>query len=68
MQVADLRIADDNMDITCEIHWGRRFEDGKATVQVYGLYKNNLYEYIQGWIWKGIFLTDQFTSHSVKDF
>lgn len=35
MQVADLRIADDNMDITCEIHWGRRFEDGKATVQVY---------------------------------
>ena len=48
MQVADLRIADDNMDITCEIHWGRRFEDGKATVQVYGLYKNNLYGFIQG--------------------
>ena len=36
MKVDDLRIADDNMEITCEIHWGRRFEDGKSSVQVYG--------------------------------
>lgn len=35
MKVDDLRIADDNMEITCEIHWGRRFEDGKSSVQVY---------------------------------
>ena len=39
MKVDDLRIADDNMEITCEIHWGRRFEDGKSSVQVYGKFK-----------------------------
>ena len=39
MKVDDLRIADDNMEITCEIHWGRRFEDGKSSVQVYGEFK-----------------------------
>ena len=39
MKVDDLRIADDNMEITCEIHWGRRFEDGKSSVQVYGEFR-----------------------------
>ena len=39
MEVTNLDIDDDNMEISCEIHWGRRFEDGNAVINVYGKYK-----------------------------
>lgn len=35
MEVTNLDIDDDNMEISCEIHWGRRFEDGNAVINVY---------------------------------
>lgn len=39
MTISNVGIADDDMEIVCEVHWNRRYSDGRNAINVYGKFK-----------------------------